>query len=79
METHEELQQEASLLVLFTDNKFKCQTYANQHKYIAEDCAGIGLNGQSFEIVQKFCYLGETRGAKGGAIQCYNKDQEWME
>ena len=39
------------------NSKFKCQSCANQQVNIAEDCPGIELNGQSLEIVEKFCYL----------------------
>ena len=49
------------------DNNFKCQASANHHTGIAEDFPGIELNGQSLKIVEKFCYLGGTTGARGGA------------
>ena len=32
-----------------------------------EDCLGMGLNGQPLEIVETFCYLGDTVGARMGA------------
>ena len=41
------------------DCKFKCQTCANQQTDIGEDFSGKELNGQSLEIVEKFCYLSE--------------------
>ena len=30
---------------------------------MAKDCAGMELNGQFFEIAEKFCYIGDTKGA----------------
>ena len=42
------------------DSKFKCQTYANQQRDIADDCLGMKLSGHSLEIVEKFCYLADT-------------------
>ena len=42
------------------DSKFKCQTYANQQRDIAVDFLGIELNRHSLEIVERFCYLGNT-------------------
>ena len=50
------------------DGKFKCQTCANQQTDIAEGCPGTKLNGQSLEIVEQFCYLGDTTEARGGAF-----------
>ena len=41
---------------------FKCQTCVNQRTGIPDDSPGKGLNGQSLEIVEKFCYLGDTVG-----------------
>ena len=32
-----------------------------------EDCPGIKLNGKSHEIVEKFCYLVDATGTRGGA------------
>ena len=59
------------------DTKFKCQTFANQQAGIAQECLDTELNGQSIEIVEKLCYLGDTIGAKGRcSCQCYNKDHE---
>ena len=29
---------------------------------MGKDCPGIKLNGQSLEILEKFCYLGDTVG-----------------
>ena len=34
----------------------------------SRDCPGIELNGQSLEIVGRFCYLGGKIGLKGGAV-----------
>ena len=45
----------------------KCQTCANQQTDKAEDCPGIELNDQSLEILEKFCYLGETISVREGA------------
>ena len=39
----------------------------NQQSHIA-DCLGIELNGHFQEIVEKFCYLGDTIRVKGGAF-----------
>ena len=50
------------------DSKFKCQTCANKQIHIAEDCPGIEMNGQSLEIVEKFCSRGDTSGAREGRI-----------
>ena len=50
------------------DNKFKCKIYANQLTEIAEDCPDIVINGQSLEIAEYFCYVGDTIGARGGAF-----------
>ena len=43
------------------DNKCKCKTCANQHTGTVEDCPDI-------EIVEKFCYFGNTIGAGEGAF-----------
>ena len=49
-------------------------------KDIVKDPAGIELNSNSLEIVEKFCYLGDMIRASGGCSwQCYSKDQEWVE
>ena len=45
------------------NSKFKYQTCTNQETYMAKDCAGMELNGQFFEIAEKFCYIGDTKGA----------------
>ena len=37
----------------------------NRH---AENCLGIELNGQSLEIVEKFCYVSDTLRATEGAF-----------
>ena len=50
------------------NSKVKCLTYANQHTGMAEDFLGIELNGQCIEIVEKFCYHGDTTGPTGGAV-----------
>ena len=42
------------------DSKLKCQACANQQTDIAGDFPGIELNGQSLEIVEKFCHLDDT-------------------
>ena len=47
------------------DTKFK---RANQQTDIAEDFRGMELNSQSLEIVEKFCDLGDTIGARGNAV-----------
>ena len=49
------------------DDKVKCQTCVNQQTDIAEGFPGIELTGQSLEIEEKFCYLGDTVGVRGGA------------
>ena len=45
------------------DNKFKCQ-----QTDIPENCPGIELNAQSLEMVETFCYLCDTIGARRGAF-----------
>ena len=51
---------------LKVDSKFKCQTCINQQTDRAKDSPCIKLNDQSLEIVEKFCYLGDTVGARRG-------------
>ena len=46
----------------------KCQS-CNEQRGIAQNCPGIQLNAQSFEIVENFWVQ----------MKCYNKDQEWMD
>ena len=41
----------------------------NEQRGIAQNCPGIQLNAQSFEIVENFWVQ----------MKCYNKDQEWMD
>ena len=53
---------------LKADSKFKCQTCAHKHTNKADDCSGIGLNGQSLEILEKFWHLGDKIGARGGVV-----------
>ena len=53
------------------DSKFKYHKCANQPTDVAEDCPGIKLNGQSLEIAEKYCYLHNTMGARGGAIDSF--------
>ena len=50
------------------DSKLKCQTCANLQRDIGDDCTGIELNDQSIETVEKFCYLGDTVGAREGGF-----------
>ena len=50
------------------DGKFKCQTKANQQTDMTEDCPCLELNGQSLEITENFCYLGDTIRARGSAF-----------
>ena len=50
------------------DSKFKYHKCASQPTDVAEDCPGIKLNGQPIEIVEKYCYLHNTIGAKGGTV-----------
>ena len=56
---------------------------ANKQTDIAEDCPDIELNGQSFEIVEKFCYFGGTIGVRGEQLTvfltAFQEDQEWIE
>ena len=60
-------------------SKFKFQECANQQtedqsaedcysRKIAEDCPCIQLNGHSLEIFETFYHLGDTIGARGGAV-----------
>ena len=50
------------------ESKFKCQACVKQQANIVKVYPGIELNGQSLEIVEKFCYLDGTIGARGGCI-----------
>ena len=50
------------------DSKFKCRICRNQQTDVAQDCPVIESNGQSLKIVEKICYLGDTVGAKRGAV-----------
>ena len=52
------------------DSKIKCQTSANYQTDIPEGCPGIKLNCQYLEIGEKFCYLGDTIGAREGTVDC---------
>ena len=38
------------------------------HIDIAGDCPGIELNTQSLELLEKFCYLSNIRGAGNGVV-----------
>ena len=49
-------------------NMFKS---ANKQTDVAEDCPDIELNGQSFEIVEKFCYFGGTIGVRGEQLTVF--------
>ena len=40
----------------------------NQQTDIAGNCPGIELNSKSLNIVEKFCYLGNTIGARRDAF-----------
>lgn len=46
----------------------KCQIYAIQQTDIAEVCPAIALNDQALEVLETFCYLGDTISARGGAV-----------
>ena len=50
------------------DSKFKCQRCANQQTCIAEDCLGTELDGQSLEIMENFCYFGDTVRARKSVL-----------
>ena len=56
------------------NNNYKCQTRANQQTDIAEDCQDIKLNGQSLEIVEKLCDVGDTLGIRKGWViaECFD-------
>ena len=41
---------------------------AKLHIDIAGDCPGIELSTQSLELLEKFCYLSNIRGARDGAV-----------
>ena len=57
------------------DGEFRCQTYTNEQTVKAQDRTCLWLNGQSLEILEKFCYLDEA--TKGGCSwQFFNMDQE---
>lgn len=42
------------------DDKFKCWTGARQQDDTAQECPDIKLNSHSLEVVENFCYLGNT-------------------
>ena len=42
------------------------KTCTSQWRDTAEDCQGIQLNSQYFEIVEKLCYIWDTIAARGG-------------
>lgn len=46
----------------------KCQIYAIQQTDITEVCPAIALNDQALEVLETFCYLGDTMSARGGAV-----------
>ena len=43
-----------------------------------EDCPDIELNGQSLEIVERLCYLGDTTGARKGAFSSIIARSGWL-
>ena len=47
----------------------------NQQIDIVEYCTDIGLNGQFLDILEKFCYFGDTK-ERGTVDNFFNKDQE---
>lgn len=40
------------------------------------ECPGVKLDDQPLEA---FCYLDDTTGAAGIAVQCFSKKKMWME
>ena len=50
------------------DSEFEYQTCAIEETDIPEECPGIQLNGQSLEIVEKFCYCSHEIRAKARAV-----------
>ena len=48
--------------------EFKCWICKSQETDTAVEHPSIEFNGQSLEIVEKFCYLGDTIRARGDAI-----------
>ena len=45
------------------DNKSTYQTCPSQETQRAEECPGMELNGQSFEVKEKFCYPVDVLGS----------------
>ena len=50
------------------ESKFKSQICVKQQANIVKVYPGMELNGQSLEIVEKFCYLDGAIGARWGCI-----------
>ena len=61
------------------DDDFECRTCASQETEADKNCLGIKLNGQSLEVVERFCYLSDTIGARRGAVNrvLVKKRKEW--
>ena len=49
------------------NNQFKCKRCTVGETVGDLDIKTVECDGQSLEVVQKFCYLGDTIGARGGA------------
>ena len=50
---------------LKTDQEFKCNSCAQGECVTAEESVVVNCDGQCLDIVEKFCYLGDTIGARG--------------
>lgn len=59
------------------DCEFECQARAKQHIDLVEVSPHIQLSGQFLETVEKF-YVGGKKELKGGAVECYRKNQVWI-
>ena len=59
--------------------KFKCQTSAYQQTDMEQMNPGIELNSQSIEIVETFCYLGDTTEVKGSKVDIFHSKNKLME
>ena len=53
--------------MLKDDNQFKCKRCKKTEAADDSDIEKVYLDGEAIEVVQKFCYLGDTIGAQGGA------------
>lgn len=50
------------------DDECKCRTQASQEIDTVDQCLNVQSNGQSLEVVEMFCYLGDTIRARRGPV-----------